>query len=44
MKENIGAALIDLSSDDLRDLEFAASNIKVQGNRYPDNLEQLTGR
>ena len=44
MKENIGAALIDLSSDDLRDIEVAASHIKVQGNRYPDNLEQLTGR
>lgn len=44
MKENMGAALIDLSSDDLRDIEVAASHIKVQGNRYPDNLEQLTGR
>lgn len=44
MKENIGAALIDLSSDDLRDIEVMASHIKVQGNRYPDNLEQLTGR
>jgi len=44
MKENIGAELIDLSSDDLRDIDVAASHIKVQGNRYPDNLEQLTGR
>ena len=44
MKENIGAVLIDLSSDDLRDIKVAASHIKVQGNRYPDNLEQLTGR
>jgi aryl-alcohol dehydrogenase-like predicted oxidoreductase len=44
MKENICAALIVLSSDDLRDIEVAASHIKVQGNRYPDNLEQLTGR
>jgi aryl-alcohol dehydrogenase-like predicted oxidoreductase len=44
MKENVGAVLIDLSSNDLRDIEVAASHIKVQGNRYPDNLEQLTGR
>ncbi|MGA2623291.1 MAG: aldo/keto reductase [Bacteroidota bacterium] len=44
MKENIGAVLVDLSSDDLHDLEVAASHIKVHGNRYPDNLEQLTGR
>jgi aryl-alcohol dehydrogenase-like predicted oxidoreductase len=44
MKENVGAAFIDLSSDDLRDMEAAASHITVQGNRYPDHLEQLTGR
>jgi aryl-alcohol dehydrogenase-like predicted oxidoreductase len=44
MKENIGAALVDLSSEDLLDMEAAASRIQVQGNRYPDHLEQMTGR
>jgi aryl-alcohol dehydrogenase-like predicted oxidoreductase len=44
MKENVGAASIELSSDDLREIEAAASRIKIQGNRYPDHLEQMTGR
>jgi aryl-alcohol dehydrogenase-like predicted oxidoreductase len=43
MKENIGAASIDLSSDDLREIDVAASLIEVQGNRYPDSLEKMTG-
>src|SRR5881398_3671803 len=42
--ENIGAAAIELTSDDLRDIESAASKITVQGARYPQNLEQMTGR
>ena len=44
LEENIGAASIELSSDDLREIENAASNITVQGARYPEKLEQMTGR
>jgi aryl-alcohol dehydrogenase-like predicted oxidoreductase len=44
LEENIGAAAIELTSDDLRDIENAASKITVQGARYPEKLEQLTGR
>jgi aryl-alcohol dehydrogenase-like predicted oxidoreductase len=44
LEENIGAASIELSSDDLREIESAASKIEVQGARYPEKLEQMTGR
>jgi aryl-alcohol dehydrogenase-like predicted oxidoreductase len=44
LEENIGAASIELTSDDLREIETAASMIKVQGARYPEKLEQMTGR
>ena len=44
LDENIGAAAIELSPDDLRDIEVAASGIKVQGDRYPENLMRMTGR
>ena len=44
LEENIGAASIELTSDDLREIDRAASKIKVQGARYPDHLEQLAGR
>jgi aryl-alcohol dehydrogenase-like predicted oxidoreductase len=44
LEENIGAASIELTSDDLREIESAASKIKVEGARYPEKLEQLTGR
>lgn len=44
LQENIGAAAIELTTDDLRDIENAAAKITVQGARYPENLEQLTGR
>src|SRR5467141_4310014 len=44
LEENIGAASIELTSDDLRDIENAASKITVQGARYPEDLEQLAGR
>ena len=44
LDENLGAATVELTSDDLRDIEGAASNIKVEGARYPEALEQLTGR
>jgi hypothetical protein len=44
LDENIGAAAIELTSDDLREIESAASQITVQGARYPEELERLTGR
>ena len=44
LEENIGAAAIELTSVDLREIESAASKITVQGARYPEHLEQMTGR
>ena len=44
LEENINAASVELTPDDLRDIESAASKIKVHGARYPETLEQLTGR
>ena len=44
LEENLGAAEIELTADDLRDIESAASKIKVEGARYPDRLEQMAGR
>jgi aryl-alcohol dehydrogenase-like predicted oxidoreductase len=44
LEENIGAVAVELTSDDLREIESAASNITVQGARYPEKLEQMTGR
>ena len=43
-QENIGAVSIELTPDDLREIDSAASKIKVQGARYPEKLEQMTGR
>jgi aryl-alcohol dehydrogenase-like predicted oxidoreductase len=44
LEENIGAAAVDLTLDDLHEIESAASKIKVEGARYPEHLERLTGR
>ena len=44
LEENIGAAAVELTADDLREIDRAASRITVQGARYPDRLEQMTGR
>jgi len=44
LEENIGAAAVDLTPDDLHDIESAASKITVEGARYPEHLERLTGR
>jgi len=44
LDENIGAVAVELTSDDLREIESAASKITVQGARYPENLERMTGR
>src|SRR5882762_10143537 len=43
LEENIGAAAIRLTSDDLREIESAASHITIQGARYPEALEKRTG-
>jgi len=43
LEENIGAAAIELTADDLRAIESATSKIDVQGARYPESLERLTG-
>jgi aryl-alcohol dehydrogenase-like predicted oxidoreductase len=44
LEENLGAASIELTPDDLGDIEAAAAKISVQGARYPERLEQMTGR
>jgi len=43
LEENLGAASVELTAADLRTIESAASTIQVQGARYPEKLEQLTG-
>ena len=44
LEENTGAAALELSADDLREIESAAAQIDVQGARYPEQLEKMTGR
>ena len=44
LDENIGAVSVELTSEDLKEIEGAASKITVQGARYPEKLEQMTGR
>jgi len=44
LEENIGAVAVELTPDDLSEIEAVASKIKVEGNRYPEKLEKLTGR
>ena len=43
LEENIGAAAVELTPDDLRNIDSAASKIKVEGARYPERLEKMTG-
>ena len=43
LDENLGALSVELTPDDLRDIDAAASKIPVQGARYPERLEQMTG-
>jgi aryl-alcohol dehydrogenase-like predicted oxidoreductase len=43
LEENIGAVAVELTSDDLREIDSAASKIQVQGARYPEELERRTG-
>ena len=44
LEENLGAADVELTADDLREIEDAASKITVEGSRYPEHLERMTGR
>ena len=44
LDENIGAVALELTADDLREIDSAAAQITVEGARYPEKLEQLTGR
>jgi aryl-alcohol dehydrogenase-like predicted oxidoreductase len=44
LEENIGAANVELTAEDLREIETAAAAIEVQGARYPEHLEKMTGR
>jgi aryl-alcohol dehydrogenase-like predicted oxidoreductase len=43
LKENLGAAEIELTPDDIQDIDDAASKIKIIGDRYPEELERATG-
>ena len=44
LRENLGAATLQLTPEDLRELESAASKVSVQGARYPEHLQKLVGR
>ena len=44
LKENLGAVGVELSPDDLEELEAAASKVPVEGARYPEELQKLVGR
>ena len=44
LEENIGAAALSLTSDDLREIDRAASQVEVHGARYPEHLERMSGR
>ena len=44
LEENLGAAQIQLTADDLRDIDRAESQIEVHGARYPEHLQKLVGR
>jgi len=44
LEENLGAAAIQLTADDLRQIDSATATITVQGARYPEHLQKLVGR
>jgi aryl-alcohol dehydrogenase-like predicted oxidoreductase len=44
LEENIGAADVELTPNDLREIDSAAAKINVQGERYPESMERMTGR
>ena len=43
LEENVGAAAVELTADDLREIESGASKIQIQGARYPEHVERMTG-
>jgi len=43
LEENLGAAAVELTADDLREIDSAAAQIEVQGGRYPEHIERMTG-
>ncbi|MFY9940053.1 MAG: aldo/keto reductase, partial [Silvibacterium sp.] len=43
LDENIGAVSVELTADDLRQIDEAASKIKVEGDRYPEQIEKMSG-
>ena len=44
LEENLGAASVQLTADDLRDIDVAVSRIEVHGARYPEHLQKMVGR
>lgn len=44
LEEDLGAAAVELTPEDLREIESAAAKITVHGERYPERLERMTGR
>jgi aryl-alcohol dehydrogenase-like predicted oxidoreductase len=44
LEENLGAAAIQLTADDLQEIDRAASRIEVRGARYPEHLQKMVGR
>ena len=44
LEENIGAAAVELTANELREIDHAASQVTVQGARYPEHLEEMSGR
>ena len=44
LEENLGAAAIELTADDLREIDGAAAQITVHGARYPEHLQRMVGR
>ncbi len=44
LEENLAAVSVNLTPDDLREIDTAASRITVQGARYPENLQKMVGR
>src|SRR3954465_8428821 len=44
LEENLGAANVELTADDLRQLDEATSRLNIQGARYPENLQKMVGR
>jgi aryl-alcohol dehydrogenase-like predicted oxidoreductase len=44
LDENLGAAAVELTADDLLEIEEASSKIRILGGRYPENLQKMTGK